>query len=171
MIQLCDCAAMHDRSIHEQASLPALLRHARATYGSAMRSALLLAGYDNIPESGLYLIARLASEGGGVSIGRLVGELGITKQGAGQLVDALVTRGYLARTPSELDRRQLVVRLTDRGRAAVEIQTRARMSIDAELAGRVTEADLTCTRRTLTALIEIGLRSPAATSVETKPDE
>ena len=40
--------------------MPALLRHARATYGLAMRRALARAGYDDIPKNGLYVIGGLA---------------------------------------------------------------------------------------------------------------
>jgi uncharacterized protein YjbI with pentapeptide repeats len=150
---------MTNAEAHPRASLPALLRHARATYGAAMRIALARTGHDDIPESGLYLIGRLAQAGEGVPIGRLVDALGITKQGAGQLVDTLVTRGYMTRTPSQADRRQLIVTLTDRGRAAAAALTKARKTIDAELADVVPEADIESTRRTLAALIEIGNRS------------
>jgi len=134
---------------------PALLRHARTTYGRAMRAALEAAGYDDIPGNGLYIIGGLAMGAGGVPISQLMRELGITKQGAGQLVDTLVARGYLARTPDENDRRQLIVTLTERGLAAAETQAAARDMIDATLLARVGEADVEATRRTLAALIEI----------------
>ncbi|NWO68016.1 hypothetical protein GY966_24405, partial [Escherichia coli] len=39
-----------------QIPLPALLRHARHTYGAAMRAALAEGGYDDIPGNGLYVI-------------------------------------------------------------------------------------------------------------------
>jgi predicted transcriptional regulator len=103
---------------YDQVSIPALLRHARNTYGKAMRAALEEAGFDDIPANGLYIVGGLAIEEREVPLRQLVKELGITKQGAGQLVDALVMRGYLSRTVDDNDRRQLVVALTDRGRAA-----------------------------------------------------
>ncbi|MEO8374902.1 MAG: MarR family transcriptional regulator [Sphingomonas bacterium] len=121
-----------------------------------MRAALEREGYDDIPASGLYIIGGLALGGGGVPIRRLVKELSISKQAAGQLVDTLVTRGYLQRTPDEADRRQLIVTLTQRGRAAAETQTTARQAIDAALLSRVGISDLDGTRRTLAALIDIG---------------
>ena len=82
-------------------------------------------------------------------------ELGITKQGAGQLVDALVMRGYLSRTPLESDRRQLTIALTERGRAAAEVQRQARERIDAELTTKIGTEDLRATRRTLGTLIDM----------------
>src|SRR5512146_715504 len=105
--------------------MPALLRHARNTYGSAMRRALAASGYDDIPKNGLYVIGGLALGAGGVPLGQLVKELGISKQAAGQLVDALVVRGYLTRTADEADRRKLTVMLTERGVAAAAAQAAA----------------------------------------------
>jgi DNA-binding MarR family transcriptional regulator len=146
---------------YDQISVPALLRHARHTYGKAMRSALEEAGYDDIPANGLYVIGGLALDGD-VPLGRLVKQLGISKQGAGQLVDTLVMRGYLSRTVDDNDRRQLVVALTDRGRAAAEIQARARDRVDAELVARVGEDDVRAARRSLGVLIELQQTDAAA---------
>lgn len=139
-----------------QPSLPALLRLARRTYGEAMRAALMREGYDDIPASGLYIIGGLALGGGGVPISRFVKELGVSKQAVGQLVDVLVTRGYLQRTPADDDRRQLIVTLTHRGHAAAETQTTTRQAIDAALLSLVGRADLDSARRTLAALIDLG---------------
>jgi DNA-binding MarR family transcriptional regulator len=137
-------------------SFPVLLRHARTTYGKAMREALEEAGYDDIPANGLYIIGGLAIEEQDIPLRQLVKELGITKQGAGQLVDSLVMRGYLQRTVDENDRRQLIVALTDRGRAAAEVQRQARETIDAALVACVGEADLYATRRALAVVIGMG---------------
>jgi DNA-binding MarR family transcriptional regulator len=139
--------------------LPALLRHARNTYGAAMRQALEDAGFDDMPKNGLYVIGGMAMGAGGIPLGQLVRELRISKQAAGQLVDTLVTRGYLARAVDEDDRRKLTVTLTARGRAAAAIQATARQKIDTELAARVGETDINRTRRTLAALIAIGRQS------------
>ena len=146
---------------YDQISIPALLRHARHTYGKAMRSALEEAGYDDIPANGLYVIGGLAVDGD-VPLGRLVKQLGMSKQGAGQLVDTLVMRGYLSRTVDDNDRRQLVVALTDRGRAAAEIQARARDRVDAELVARVGEEDVRAARRSLGVLIDLQQTEAAA---------
>ena len=146
---------MTDAAWYEDVAIPALLRHARTTYGKAMRAALQEAGYDDIPGNGLYIIGGLALSNRVVPLRQLVRELGITKQGAGQLVDALVTRGYLSRTADESDRRRLVVTLTERGRAVAELQRQARERIDAELLERVGEDDVRAARRALAALIDI----------------
>ena len=147
---------MSEPSDYPRIPMPALLRHARSTYGRTMRTALERAGFDDVPANGLYIIGGLALGAEGVPIRQLVRELGVTKQAAGQLVDTLVMRGYLVRTPDEVDRRQLIVTLTERGRAAAETQTAARARIDALLAERVGEADVAAARRALVALIAIG---------------
>lgn len=135
--------------------MPALLRHARATYGLAMRRALARAGYDDIPKNGLYVIGGLALGAGDVPLSQMVKELGVSKQAAGQLIDTLVLRGYLQRTVDENDRRRLTVALTERGRAAAAAQAAARARIDAALVAHVGEDDVRRTRRTLAALIEM----------------
>jgi DNA-binding MarR family transcriptional regulator len=140
---------------YEQIVIPALLRHARTTYGAAMRRALAKAGYDDIPKNGLYVIGGLALGAGDVPLGQLVKELGVSKQAAGQLVDTLVLRGYLQRAVDPADRRKLTVTLTERGRAAAAVQAQVREKVDAELLARVGAADVGCLRRTLAALIDM----------------
>ena len=141
---------------YEEVALPALLRHARNTYGSAMRRALADAGYDDIPGNGLYVIGGLALGVPDIPLGQLIKELRISKQGAGQLVDTLVMRGYLDRAVDKDDRRKLTVALTERGKAAAATQAAAREKIDAELLASVGQDDVNRTRRTLAVLIDIG---------------
>ena len=138
----------------EEVPMPVLLRHARVTYGAAMHKALEKAGYDDLPKNGMYIIGGLAL-GLDIPLGRLIKELGISKQAAGQLADALVTRGYLARRADENDRRKLVVTLTERGKAAAATQAAARKKIDAQLLAAVGREDVERTCRTLTVLIDM----------------
>ena len=135
--------------------LPVLLRHARNTYGLAMRRALDTAGYDDIPGNGLYVIGGLALNRDDVPLGQLIRELRISKQAAGQLVDTLVTRGYLERATDKDDRRKLTVTLTERGRAAAETQAIASEKVDAELLAKVGQEDVNRTRRTLAVLVDM----------------
>jgi DNA-binding MarR family transcriptional regulator len=135
--------------------LPALLRHARSAYGAAMRRALEDAGYTDLPRNGLYVIGGLALEGADVPLATLIRDLRISKQAAGQLVDTLVNRGYLARAVDEQDRRRLIVTLTDRGRAAALTQAAARERIDAQLLAKVGPQCVQQTRVALAALAEM----------------
>jgi DNA-binding MarR family transcriptional regulator len=143
---------------YEEIVMPALLRHARSTYGVAMRQALEKSGYDDVPKNGMYVIGGLALGAGGVPLGQLVKELGVSKQSAGQLVDMLVLRGYIERTTDPTDRRKLTVALTERGRAAAAIQREIVTKIDAELSSRVGKEEVLCARRVLAALVGIGHR-------------
>ena len=151
---------------HADIVMPALLRHARTTYGGAMRRALDRAGFDDIPANGLYVIGGLALGAEDVPLSALIQDLRISKQAAGQLVDALVVRGYLERQVDPADRRRLVVRLTERGTEAAAVQGRARDAIDTRLAARVGADDIAAARRVLSALIDIAIeaREKAAAS-------
>jgi DNA-binding MarR family transcriptional regulator len=135
---------------------PALLRHARNTYGTAMRQGLEAAGFDDIPGNGLYVIGGLATDATDVPLGQLIRELRISRQSAGQLVDALVARGYLDRAVDVDDRRKLTVTLTARGQAAAGVQARARKRIDESLTTRVGAKNVEIMRRVLAALVDIG---------------
>jgi DNA-binding MarR family transcriptional regulator len=140
----------------EQVAMPALLRLARSTYGTAMRYALAEAGFDDIPRNGLYVIGGLALGAGDVPLAQLINELRTSKQAAGLLVDTLVTRGYLERAADKNDRRKMIVALTERGKAAAAVQAAARKKIDDALVAEVGQDGVARTRRTLMALIDLG---------------
>jgi DNA-binding MarR family transcriptional regulator len=143
-----------ERDWFDEAAFPALLRAARRAYGSAVRGALADAGYDDVPRNGSYVLAAIARTG--APLGRIITELGVSKQAAGQLVDTLVTRGYLDRTPDPDDRRRLTITLTARGRAAAEEIRSAVARVDADLVRRVGPEYVAHARATLAALIEAG---------------
>jgi len=90
----------------------------------------------------------------GAPLGQVIKELGVSKQAAGQLVDALVTRGYLDRSVDPEDRRRLTITLTERGRAAAGVIRSAVERVDAGLVGRVGPEYVAHTRATLASLIE-----------------
>ncbi|HEY1732399.1 MAG TPA: MarR family transcriptional regulator [Terriglobales bacterium] len=144
---------------YDEIALPALLRHARNTYGVAMRQGLAEAGYDDIPGNGLYVIGGLALGVPDIPLSQLIKELRISKQAAGQLVDTLVTRGYLERTIDAEDRRKLTIALTERGKAAAAAQTAGRGKVDTELLAAVGGDDISRTRRTLAVLCDMGAQA------------
>lgn len=147
---------MTDSPWYNSVVLPALLRHARYTYGRAMRAALEEAGFGDIPANGLYVIGGLALNREETGLGDLIRDLRISKQAAGQLVDQLVLRGYLDRQVDGNDRRRLTISLTERGRAAAATQGAARDRIDAELHARVGDEAIGQARRVLGTLCEMG---------------
>src|ERR1700749_3441823 len=95
---------------------PVLLRTARKTYAWAIHIALQDAGFTDIPRNGVYILVGLARKQAAAI--QLVKELGISKQAASKLVEALVDSEYIVREQHEEDRRKQVLRLTDRGKAA-----------------------------------------------------
>jgi DNA-binding MarR family transcriptional regulator len=134
--------------------MPALLRGGRRTYGAAIRTALGAVGCDDMPRNGIFVIGAIARNGSPLS--EVIRHLGVSKQAAGQLVDTLVLRGYLERSPDPEDRRRMTVGLTDRGRLAAEASRSAVDDVDAGLAGSVGEGAVAQVRATLGALIELG---------------
>lgn len=133
---------------------PALLRAARTVYGGAIRDAQTEAGFDDIPRNGIYVIGAISRTG--APMATIIRQLGVSKQAAGQLVDALVLRGYLDRAVDGEDRRRLTVALTERGRAAAEVSRRTVERIDAALLKKVGREHIAHTRATLMALIGLG---------------
>ncbi len=92
----------------------------------------------------------------------MIRDLRISKQAAGQLVDTLVSRGYLARTVDEHDRRRLIVALTERGRGAAATQAAARERVDAALLAKVGAEYVQHTRTALAALADMAPWGEAA---------
>jgi DNA-binding MarR family transcriptional regulator len=131
----------------------ALLRAARTAYGGAIREALNEAGLDDIPKNGIYVIGAISRTG--APLAQIIDSLGVSKQSAGQLVDTLALRDYIAREVDSDDRRRLTVRLTPRGREAAVIARAAVERIDALLLKKVGREHVAHTRATLHALIEL----------------
>jgi DNA-binding MarR family transcriptional regulator len=126
-----------------------------------MRAALETAGYDDLPANGLYVIGGLAY-GPGLPLADIIADMLMSKQAAGQLIDTLVARGYLSRAVDEADRRKLTIVLTERGRAAAEVQAEGRNKIDAALLAHVGEADVLVMRKALAVLAHLGRADGAA---------
>jgi DNA-binding MarR family transcriptional regulator len=134
-------------------SLPALLRVARRTYGSAIGQALAELEFGDLPRNGAFVVGGIARSGAPLS--EIIEHLGVSKQAAGQLVDTLVTRGYLDRAVDDRDRRRLTVTLTERGRNAAAAIRSAVDRVDARLLEKVGDRSVAHTRAALVALIEI----------------
>lgn len=130
-----------------------LLRTARAAYGAAVRAALAEAGFDDMPRQGGFVVTVIASTGAPLS--QVIGGLRMSKQAGGQLVDSLVTRGYLDRAVDPADRRRLTVSLTERGMAAADVVRSVVRRISDELDDRVGPEYVAHARITVAALAEI----------------
>jgi DNA-binding MarR family transcriptional regulator len=134
--------------------LPTLLRGARATYSWAIRESLVEAGFDDIPRHGAFVLGAVSL--GGSPLSRIIGWLGISKQAAGQVVDSLVARGYLERTPDPDDRRRQSLNLTERGGYAAAVTRTAAGHVQNALVESVGTGKVETTLHTLRALALLG---------------
>ena len=132
---------------------PTLMRAARGAYARSIRAQLHAIGVDDLPRNGAFILAGIDTAGGPRQ--DLPGELGVTKQAVSQVVDALVTRGYLNRDTDAGDRRRISLELTDRGRQVVEAVVRGVDLVDEQLLERVSAGQVGAMRSALLALAEI----------------
>jgi DNA-binding MarR family transcriptional regulator len=147
---------MTEQEQYDHTPLPALMLHARGSYGNAAREALAAIGCEDMPKQGGFVVAGL--DAGAPQTrpqSEAVAFLGISKQASSQLIDTLVMRGYLEREVDPEDRRRMTVKLTERGCAAADAIQRAVDEIDAELAKRISPAQLQGLRAGLGALADI----------------
>ncbi len=70
-------------------------------------------GYGRAHHRTLHWIARRP----GLKVGELLGILGITKQSLTRVLGPLIRQGFVAQTPGQLDRRQRLLTLTEKGAA------------------------------------------------------
>jgi len=139
--------------------LPALLRAARNAYGKRIRTALAAVDCDDVPRNGIYVIGALARAN--VPMAQIIADLGVSKQAAGQLVDTLVLRGYLARTEDAKDRRRLRLDLTPRGQAAAAASAKVVDGMEAAVIELLGNEYVAKTREVLWTLIGLGAETPA----------
>jgi DNA-binding MarR family transcriptional regulator len=156
-----------ENSSFDPVVLPALLRAARSAYGTVIREALSAAGCDDVPGNGIYVIGAIARTGAPLS--QIIGELGVSKQSAGQLVDTLVLRGYLDRSVDAEDRRRMTITLSERGRAAAAAARSAVERIGAEVVKRVGADQVAHAGATLHAIIEVAQVLGSTVDVEGDP--
>jgi DNA-binding MarR family transcriptional regulator len=130
--------------------LPVLLRAGLVAYRERVQEQLAAAGFDDLPRGGPYVLGAMANRGGGAR--DVIEQLGVSKQAASKLIDALVVRGYLDREVDPDDRRRLTLTVTARGRAAAGVVGRAVASVERELAGEIGRDAVDVLRRGLAAL-------------------
>jgi DNA-binding MarR family transcriptional regulator len=146
---------------HPQA-LSWLLRRAVRRYALPVSEALAAGGFGDLPQRGVWAVSALAQAEPGLSGRDLVTRMGISKQAISQLVETLVSLGYVARRPAADDRRRTVLQLTTRGRGAARI-------IDATVAATEEAMENTIGRERLQELHRALVELDEA-SVESGPD-
>ena len=153
------------------------MRAARGAYAQSIRAQLHAIGVDDLPRNGAFLLAGIDTAGGPRQ--DLPAELGVTKQAVSQVIDTLVNRGYLDRSPDPGDRRRISLELTERGQQVVEAVQRGIAAVDLQLRERLPAAQIDGMRAALLALADIksagistgaGKRRPACSVPSVQPD-
>jgi DNA-binding MarR family transcriptional regulator len=141
-----------DRSEWHHMPMPTLMRAARGAYAQSIRAELHVVGIDNLPRNAIFILSGIDSSGPSTEF---PAELGITKQGVSLVIDTLVKRGYLERSPDADDRRRIDLTLTDRGHEAVDVATRGVEAVDHKLEERFSHEQINAAREVLIAMSEI----------------
>ena len=147
-------------SRYDTLSIPGLLRRARKAYGNLITQEFAEAGFDDMPRHGAYVLARVYGDSSASA--DFARDLSISKQAVSQLIDTMVMRGYLARTPDTEDRRRMVLALTPRGEEAATAGWRAASEADAELASRLSPEGVAALRAGLITLCQMADATDAA---------
>jgi DNA-binding MarR family transcriptional regulator len=113
--------------------------------------ALVASGFHNVRESHGYVVQHFISQDRTIS--ELARRMGVTQQAASKVVAELSALGILEAVRSE-DRRAKRVRLTSRGRAAVDRTRMTRRRIDARLAKALGPKRYAAAKSTLIAALE-----------------
>ena len=93
--------------------LPVLLLGAARALVDGIDAGVRARGFADVRPAHGFAFARLA--GDGATVGQLAEHLDVTKQAASQMVEDLVTKGYVARRPHPGDARARLIVLTPKG--------------------------------------------------------
>lgn len=130
-------------------ALGGALRRAWIGYQRLLDAEMARAGFSDrsFPDGRVLRLCRRADAVTASGIGR---ELGITRQGAGKIVNALRDRGYVTVEPSSGDGRQKAITLTPKGHDYLDAQHRAARRIEKTVRERTGDQAF----QALTALLE-----------------
>jgi DNA-binding MarR family transcriptional regulator len=116
-------------------------------------AALAEAGFDTFTPAQARVFQRIAPQGSRLT--DLAQQAQITKQSAGFLVDQLERAGYVERVPDPTDARARLVRVAERGAAAIPIAAAIVAAVEQEWAAHLGKRGVQQLRRLLTKLREI----------------
>ena len=114
---------------------------------------LAAAGFGDVTAAQGRVFARIDPDGTRVT--DLAERAQVTKQTAGFLVDQLERAGYVHRVPDPRDARARLVRIAERGQAAIEVARRTEAEVEAEWTLHLGRAGAGQLRRALARLREI----------------
>jgi len=140
-----------------------LLRRVTRRYGAAIRSALDEAGHAQLPQQGFWAVNALEIRDR--TAVELVDLMEITKQAVSQLIESLVGLEYVERHADPDDKRRVVLRLSDKGRAAASVIGDAADSVEHEMSRRLGKETLLELRRALEGFVD----DDSAHAIESPP--
>jgi DNA-binding MarR family transcriptional regulator len=141
---------------HDPDAFSWLLRRTVRRYAAPVADALAAGGFGDLPQRGVWAVSALARTEPGLSGRDLVTRMGISKQAVSQLVDNLVTMGYVARHPAPDDRRRTLLHLTSRGRGAARIIDETAGALEAGMEAVIGREQLRAIYETLLTLDQAG---------------
>lgn len=117
-------------------------------------AAMVARGHDWMTQAQGSVVGHLRNAG--VPQGRLAGLLGISKQAVQQHVDDLVALGVVERVPDPDDARARLVRLTEKGAAALADSNAIKLDIEARYRARLGSDAFAALERALDQLFDAG---------------
>jgi DNA-binding MarR family transcriptional regulator len=129
-----------------------LLRRVTRRYGAAVRLALDEAGHAQLPQQGFWAVNAL--EFRDRTAVELVDLMQITKQAVSQLIESLVSLEYVERHADPKDGRRVVLRLSDKGRAAASVIGAAAATVEHDMSRRLGKETLLELRRALEGFVD-----------------
>jgi DNA-binding MarR family transcriptional regulator len=127
-----------------------LLNLAFNSFKNALEDDLAAGGFDDVGPSFGYVFRLLADEA--CSLTELARQLHMTSPGALKLVDDMVAKGYVARSPDGTDKRVKRLGLTRRGRAALKRAREFHARCEQALVDRLGARRVAATREVLSTI-------------------
>jgi DNA-binding MarR family transcriptional regulator len=138
----------------EPLELGILLNLAFGAVKQRLHAHLAAAGFDDLGPTFGYIFRLL--DGASPSLAVVAGRLGITAQGALKIVGEMVAKGYIERVDDEQDRRIRRLRLTGRGKRALQEARKFYATYERALRGRLGGSRVTVARGVLEAIVAEG---------------
>ena len=144
---------------HDRFGTAALLLGAATQLVDGIQSGMLERGFDDVRPAHGFAFVRISR--GDATVVDVASHLGISKQAASQLVELLVQRGYVERTPHPSDARSALLSLTAHGWACTRAAEQSAADTIAGWERTVGRARMESLASTLDAVAEPGPIRPA----------
>lgn len=141
---------MGDMSASRKPDFGILLLLADQEFVRELRASLAAQGFDEQGRSDGFVLRSLGAAP--MTISALAERLEISKQGAGQIVDDMESRGYVERHPDPTDGRARLIHLSKRGQAALAAARKFHQTYERRLRKDHGDAAIDAVRAVLTSM-------------------